>query len=110
MTMAATTATTTAARSRTIIGLSIGTAFVNGSATRGRLHQAKDQRLHLELTAHPPAQADFHLTLHTHPVDFRCIATRIAGELFPPVFEDPLDLTLCPERHLAGVGGGHHAA
>ena len=55
-------------------------------------------------------QTHFHFTLHTHPIHFRSIAAGVARELFPAIFEHPLDLALCPERHLAGISGGDHTS
>ena len=98
------------ARCRTIVGLGIRPALVNRSPTGGRLHQAENQGLHLQFPPHAPAESDLHLALHTHPVHLRGLATGVAGELLPAVLKHPLDLTLGPERHLAGIGSGDHPA
>ena len=91
-TMTPTTATATA--HRTVIGLGIGTTLVHRGTTGSGLHQAKDQGLHLQLTAHATAKADFHLALNTHPIHFRRFATGVAGQLLPAVLKHPLDLSL----------------
>ena len=74
------------------------------------MHQADDQGFHLELAAQAALQTHLHLALHAHPIHIRNLATGVAAELVPAVFQHPANFPLGPERQLAGIGGGHHTA
>ena len=103
-------ASTTSTGRRTIIRLSVRTAFIDGCSCWCRLHQTEDQRLHLKFTAHAAAEANLNLPLHPHPVDIRGLATGVARELLPAILKHPLDFAFRPQRHLAGIGSGDDTA
>ncbi len=54
-------------------------------------------------------QTHLHLSLHTHPIHLRGLATGVAAELIPTIFQHPADFALSPHRKPAGISSGDHS-
>ena len=53
-------------------------------------------------------QTHLYLSLHTDPIHLRGLATGVAAELIPAIFQHPADFALGPHRKSAGISSGNH--